>query len=60
LTTALAERDETNRRWLRMSPRYLGTSTRRVRSVVCDASMAAALRERLEKLSSDAAEKKQN
>jgi uncharacterized protein YqeY len=50
LAEALAEDDYLSRRWLRLSPRYLGASARRVRSVVCDSAKVAALRERLEEL----------
>jgi len=52
LAAALAEDDRVNRRWLRLSPRYLGPAARRVRSMVCDASTASALREQLERLKS--------
>lgn len=39
----LSQSDYAARRWLRLSPRYLGPQARRVRSVPCDASVAAAL-----------------
>ena len=35
--------DQLNRRWLRLSPRYLGPAARRVRSLACTAEMAARL-----------------
>jgi hypothetical protein len=47
LTASIAEGDFVNRRWLRLSPRYLGPKARRVRSVVCEAGMAAGLRDQL-------------
>ena len=50
MTASLAPDDHVNRRWLRLSPRYLGPGARRVRSVMCDANTASALREQLEKL----------
>ena len=39
----VAPGDFLNRRWLRLSPRYLGPSTRRLRSIACDESMATNL-----------------
>ncbi len=36
----LPENDHVNRRWLRLSPRYLGPSVRRVRSLACTAEIA--------------------
>ena len=47
LAASLAEGDFVNRRWLRLSPRYLGPKLRRVRSVVCEAGLVAGLGERL-------------
>ena len=47
LAGSLAEDDQVNRRWLRLSPRYLGSNARRMRSVLCDWSAAAALMEKL-------------
>lgn len=38
--------EEAARRWLRLSPRYLGPQARRYRSLACDRSVAAQLRER--------------
>ncbi len=43
LAGAIAEGDFVNRRWLRLSPRYLGSKARRVRSVVCEAAAALKL-----------------
>jgi hypothetical protein len=43
LAASLAEGDFVNRRWLRLSPRYLGPKLRRVRSVVCEAGQAREL-----------------
>ena len=39
----IAPGDFFNRRWLRLSPRYLGPSTRRLRSIACDESTATNL-----------------
>jgi hypothetical protein len=39
----LSPDDHQNHRWLRLSPRYLGTAFRRYRSIVCDSQTAAAL-----------------
>lgn len=50
LAAAVAEGDLVNRRWMRLSPRYLGPGARRVRSVVCEADLVAKLRGRLEQL----------
>ncbi|HTW81188.1 MAG TPA: hypothetical protein VME23_16685 [Terracidiphilus sp.] len=47
LAGSLAADDHVNRRWLRLSPRYLGSHARRMRSVVCGWSAAAALMEKL-------------
>lgn len=52
LAASVAESDSVNRRWLRLSPRYLGPSGRRIRSIVCDRDRVAALREQLRRLSS--------
>jgi len=43
LAEHLAPNDNFNRRWLRLSPRYLGPAARRLRSVACDNDAAAAL-----------------
>jgi urocanate hydratase len=43
LLEQLPPSDSFNRRWLRLSPRYLGSSARRLRSIACDESMAASL-----------------
>jgi urocanate hydratase len=40
--------DHANRRWLRLSPRYLGPAARRLRSLECDEEMAARLIKRIE------------
>jgi len=40
---ALPEEDLLNRRWLRLSPRYLGPGARRVRSLACTAEVASRL-----------------
>src|SRR5215472_842109 len=37
----LPPEDHASRRWLRVSPRYLGPRARRLRSVACDAALAA-------------------
>jgi len=37
----LAPDDHLNRRWLRLSPRYLGPQARRIRSLECDAGTAS-------------------
>ena len=42
-TAILPEADHLNRRWLRLSPRYLGPAARRVRSLACSADVAARL-----------------
>ena len=38
LAEQLSAGDHLNRRWLRLSPRYLGADARRLRSIACDAS----------------------
>jgi hypothetical protein len=43
LAASIAKDDFVNRRWLRLSPRYLGPSARRVRSLVCDARATSKL-----------------
>ena len=43
----LPQGDELNRRWLRLSPRYLGPAARRVRSLGCTPEVAARLAEAL-------------
>jgi hypothetical protein len=50
LAGSIAEGDFANRRWLRLSPRYLGPSARRIRSVVCDNEAVALLRTKLAEL----------
>jgi hypothetical protein len=40
---ALPETDHLNRRWLRLSPRYLGSAARRVRSLACAPEIASRL-----------------
>jgi Urocanase Rossmann-like domain len=50
LTASIAEDDFMNRRWLRFSPRYLGPSARRVRSMVCGTGLATELRKQLGEL----------
>jgi hypothetical protein len=40
---ALPEDDHLNRRWLRLSPRYLGPAARRVRSLACTPEVASRL-----------------
>ena len=50
LAAAVAEGDFVNRRWLRLSPRYLGPKLRRVRSVVCEVGLAVEIGERLGRL----------
>lgn len=47
LADHLAGSDQLNRRWLRLSPRYLGPAARRLRSVGCDSDTAGALIELL-------------
>ncbi len=39
--------DHANRRWLRLSPRYLGTQARRIRSLQCDAETASNIVDRV-------------
>jgi hypothetical protein len=43
----LPENDHLNRRWLRISPRYLGPGARRVRSLACSPEIAARLAQAL-------------
>ena len=43
VAAALPENDSLNRRWVRLSPRYLGPAARRVRSLACTAEVAARL-----------------
>jgi hypothetical protein len=43
LANHLTPEDRLNRRWLRLSPRYLGPAARRLRSVACDSNTANAL-----------------
>jgi len=50
LAESLAEGDFVNRRWLRLSPRYLGSELRRVRSLVCEAGVALELEVQLGQL----------
>ncbi len=51
LAASIAEGDFVNRRWLRLSPRYLGPQARRVLSVVCEAGLVRGLSEQLAQLS---------
>ena len=48
LAESVAAADYVNRRWLRLSPRYLGAQTRRLRSLECDEETAATLIKRIE------------
>jgi len=50
LAASIEEGDLIGRRWLRLSPRYLGQGARRVRSLVCEAGLAAGLTEQLAQL----------
>jgi hypothetical protein len=50
LAASIQEGDFVNRRWLRLSPRYLGPSARRVRSVLCEAGLVRELSEKLARL----------
>lgn len=43
LAGEVSESDHLNRRWLRLSPRYLAPSARRLRSIACDESQAEKL-----------------
>ena len=43
LAESVAAADSANRRWLRLSPRYLGPVARRLRSLECDEETAARL-----------------
>jgi hypothetical protein len=43
LADHLAVTDRLNRRWLRLSPRYLGPGARRLRSIACDGDIASSL-----------------
>jgi hypothetical protein len=52
LAASIAAGDLMNRRWLRLSSRYLGPSARRVRSVVCGTGLATELRKQLGELGS--------
>jgi urocanate hydratase len=47
LLSGFAEGDFAARRWLRMSPRYLGPQARQYRSLPCDADVASTLLERI-------------
>jgi len=47
LLEALPVGEHANRRWLRLSPRYLGPRARRLRSLECDADAASELLERI-------------
>jgi hypothetical protein len=47
LATQLPEDDHANRRWLRLSPRYLGTRCHRLRSLACSEMIAQACAELL-------------
>jgi urocanate hydratase len=48
LAESVAAANYANRRWLRLSPRYLGPAARRLRSLECDEETAAALMKRIE------------
>jgi hypothetical protein len=50
LAESIAEGDFVNRRWLRLSPRYLGPNARRVRSVACSTGLIQGLSQKLGKL----------
>jgi hypothetical protein len=52
LAASIEEGDLAGRRWLRLSPRYLGPGARRARSLVCNAAAVVGLRAELAKLSS--------
>jgi hypothetical protein len=43
----LPQQDQLNRRWIRLSPRYLGPSARRLRSLACSAEIEALLTQSL-------------
>lgn len=45
--------DKANRRWLHLSPRYLGPQARRFRSLECDAETAATLTEQFNKANAE-------
>jgi urocanate hydratase len=47
LAESVAAANHANRRWLRLSPRYLGTQARRLRSLECDEETAARLMKRI-------------
>lgn len=47
LAEHLAPGDQLNRCWLRLSPRYLGTGSRRLRSIACDVQTAGKLTARI-------------
>jgi hypothetical protein len=47
LAESVAAAGHANRRWLRLSPRYLGAQARRLRSLECDEETAARLTERI-------------
>ena len=48
LAESVTTADYANRRWLRLSPRYLGAQARRLRSLECDEETAATLMKRIE------------
>ena len=48
LVESVTAADSANRRWLRLSPRYLGPAARRLRSLECDEETAARLMKRIE------------
>jgi urocanate hydratase len=52
LAASIEEGDLVGRRWLRLSPRYLGPGARRVRSVVCETGLVQGLSEQLAQLRS--------
>lgn len=47
LAESIDAADHTNRRWLRLSPRYLGPQARRLRSLECDEEAAVRLMKRI-------------
>jgi len=47
IAESVAADDYANRRWLRLSPRYLGPQLRRLRSLECDKGTAATLMKRI-------------
>jgi hypothetical protein len=58
LAEALAPEDRLNRRWLRLSPRYLGPAARRIRSLECSRETASQLIDRVSDALREAAQRK--